>query len=120
MKLQTYKEYAPTSFDARGLSPDRHSWIVAPCGKSRDSKALECSNFAVALHKLGGESETLEVHRFGHWACGWFEIILVSPERRKEVEAIALCLDDYPVLDEMLWYEFQREMGEAVGEDDES
>jgi len=40
----------------------------------------------------------VEVHRFGHWACGWFEIILVRPgtnaaKKAEEIEArLVVCL----------------------------
>jgi len=62
---------------------------------------MEESNFATALELLGGESETVEVHRFGHWGTGWFEIILASPEHAEVVEEIENMLEDYLVLDEM-------------------
>jgi hypothetical protein len=49
---------------------------------------------------LGGESETVEVHRFGHWGPGWFELILVDPSRASDVEDIESALEHYPVLDD--------------------
>lgn len=99
--MQLYKDFAPTAFDAHGLAlDDRQDWIVAPVGRNRDSGPLDESNFAAALEILGGESETCEVHRFGHWACGWLEIVIVSPDRAAEVEAIEDRLANYPVLDE--------------------
>lgn len=99
--MQTYAEYRPTGFDAAGLAlPDRQDWIVCPLIQTRDSECLEISNFAAALKMLGGECETVEVHRFGHWGPGWYEIILVSPEHAAAVEDIAAALENYPVLDE--------------------
>src|SRR5262245_4928699 len=78
--LQKYADYRPTGFDRRGLNlPDQQQWLLAPCSRNRDSSLLEQSNFDVCLKALGGESETVEVHRFGHWGCGWFELILVAP-----------------------------------------
>lgn len=74
-------------------------WLLI-AGRTRDSDALAESNFAAVLRTLGGESETVEVLRFHHWACGWVEEIAVHPSRRAEVEAIAERLEDYPVLDE--------------------
>jgi len=55
----------------------------------------------------------VEVHRFGHWACGWFEIILVRPDTNaaKTAEEIEAALADYPILDECDHSE--REMGAA-------
>jgi hypothetical protein len=100
-EMQTYREYQPTGFDAKGLGlHDRQDWIVAPVGRNRDSEVLSNVNFETALEMLGGESETVEVHRFGHWGPGWFEIILVSPERAQDVEEIEGALENYPVLDE--------------------
>ena len=116
--MQTYSEFSPTGFDSKGLNADRYgigSWLVLPTGQNRDSDDLEKSNFTNALEMLGGESEDVEVHRFGHWACGWFEIILVTPvvrlayprERKQAIQracATALeierSLENYPVLNE--------------------
>jgi hypothetical protein len=52
------------------------------------------------LEILGGESETVEVHRFGHWGPGWFEIILVHPDRETEIDELEGSLENYPVLDD--------------------
>jgi hypothetical protein len=62
---------------------------------------LDESNFAAALRILGGESDTCEVHRFGHWGPGWYEIIIVSPERLGGLEELESTLEDHCVLDDM-------------------
>lgn len=100
--METYANYAPTGFDRRGafLGEERADWVVVPCGRNRDSRVFDLSNFHAALERLGDESETCEVHRFGHWACGWVEIILVHSSRASEVEEIERDLDRYPLLDE--------------------
>lgn len=102
--MQTYSEFRPTGFDCRGLGlPDQQHWLVAPCGTNRDADALTRSNFRCCLKALGGESETVQVHRFGHWGPGWFEIILIDPansEAVKAAEEMENSLADYPVLDE--------------------
>jgi len=51
---------------------------------------------------LGGEGENVEVHNFGHWACGWFEIMIVRPGSPAEAiaEGIESRLSDYPILNE--------------------
>jgi hypothetical protein len=99
-----YSEYRPTAFDTRGLALDtQQHWLVMPVIQTRDSEALEQSNFASALEQLGGESESVQVHRFGHWANGWFEIIIIDPTDESKVqiaESIESTLEDYPVLDE--------------------
>lgn len=74
-------------------------------GQSRDSDALERSNFTCALKALGGEDgENLVVVREGHWAVGWVEWIAIHCENDKALEtADQLRADylDYPVVDEM-------------------
>lgn len=72
-------------------------------GQNRDSDVLTRFNFQYALEKLGGESETVEVIRNGHWACGWIEFIAIH---ESDVRALQLAdsmmddLDSYPVLDD--------------------
>ena len=96
-----YSEFQPTGFDCKGLGlPDRQDWVVAPVAHNRDSGILDESNFYAALEILGGQSRTVEVHRFNHWGPGWFEIILVHPSREKEVEDIESSLENYAILDE--------------------
>lgn len=82
--MQQYRDWSPTSWDSAGLNADENDigdYYVMPIMQTRDSEALERSNFAVALGRLGGESETVRVHRFRHWACGWFDLLLVHPEQ---------------------------------------
>lgn len=112
--MQTYNEYSPTAFDRKGaFLPDQGNWLVVPCGRNRDSGCLLESNFHAALKRLGGESDTVQVHRFGHWACGWFEIIIVAPDSGASKLALDIdkALEDYPVLNEDDWS--QREIEKA-------
>ncbi len=70
--------------------------------QNRDSDCLIRSNFRSALKELGGESDSVAIHRFGHWACGWWEALAVkqgTPEF-EIAEAIETRLADYPVVDE--------------------
>jgi hypothetical protein len=86
-------------------------------GRSRDSDDLTESNFAVGLERLGGESETVQVVREGHWACGWVEWIAIQQD-----DATALRLADemmekiesYPVLDENDYSEREMESANQV------
>ena len=115
--LQTYAKFAPTGFDSRGaFLPKRQDWLLAPVSQNRDSECLTQSNFAQCLDALGGEGDDVEVHRFGHWACGWFEIILIRPDSdaTRKAEDIADALADYPVLDEE---DFSRREWEEKQED---
>lgn len=99
-----YAQFQPTGFDAQGLAlPDRHDWLVVPVGRNRESGLLDQCNFEKALELLGGESDTVEVHRFGHWACDWYEIILAHPDKMADVEEIENALSEYPVLDDMTY-----------------
>lgn len=82
--------------------PDQQDWLVLGLSRTRDSGELDQSNFDAALKALGGESDTVEVHRFGHWGPGWFEIIIIKPGSSQVAiaESIEASLSDYPVLDE--------------------
>lgn len=98
-----YAEFAPTGFDHKGaFLPEQQDWLVAPVSQNRDSGPLAESNFASFLAEVGGESESVEVHRFGHWGPGWFEIILIAPNspHLKRAEELEAALEDYPVLDD--------------------
>ena len=81
---------------------ERGSWYVV-AGQSRDSDALEESNFRSILAKLGGESDTVAVESESHWAVGWIEHLLVhldDSERVKLATTIREELEGYPVVDE--------------------
>lgn len=114
--MQTYKEFAPTQFDIKGLSlKDKQNWLVAPVGQNRDSEIFELSNFRVAkrqFEEIDADEESHEVHRFGHWACGWFEIILINPDSQcaEIAERMEAALADYPVLDDEDFSELEYEM----------
>ena len=111
--MQTYHEFRPTQFDSTGLGlSEQQNWLVAPVSKTRDSGPLERSNFDATLRALGDESETVEVHRFGHWGPGWFEIILIDPTDEthvKEAQEIEDALSDYPVVSDELYSEYENE-----------
>jgi hypothetical protein len=96
-----YKDWSPTGFDSKGaFLPEQQEWFVAPVTRTRDSGPFDESNFEAALKILGGESDTCEVHNFRHWGPGWFEIILVHPNREQKVKKIEESLEGYPLLDE--------------------
>lgn len=99
--MQTYAKFSPTAVDQAGaFLDDRQDCLVLPVSRTRDSGPLDDSNVDAALEILGGESDTVELHRFGHWGPGWFEIVLVHPSRKADAEGIARRLEHYPVLDE--------------------
>jgi hypothetical protein len=87
-------------------------WYSAGFGQSRDSDALEASNFQVAYAELSklstdvdGDS-SVQIIREGHWAVGWVEWIAIHSSNITALErARKLCerANDYPVLDEEDW-----------------
>lgn len=99
--MKTYKEFQPTGFDCKGLGlSKRQDWLVLPCSRTRDSGTRAESNFVVAQRILDDTKAEYEVHRFGHWGPGWFEIILVHPDHAQAAEEIQGCLEQYPLLDD--------------------
>lgn len=106
--MKRYADWAPTQFDRRGAClDDRQDWLVVGLIRTRDSGALEASNFETACSRIEDASVlddelSWEIHHFGHWGPGWFEIILVRPGSKcaAEAESIEARLADYPVLDE--------------------
>lgn len=93
-------------------------WFILPFTRKRDSCAYENSNFRSALKKLGGEQEgKVEVHRFNHWACGWYEMILVNNTEFDVLKAackVCEAFDDYPVVDEDDLSELEIEEADVV------
>ena len=100
--FERYSEHSPTPFDSN-IDIDRSDWYVMPVFQNRDSQPLEQSNFDCFVKALGGESETVEVHRLGHWGPGWYELIIVHPDDIEKLDNaydMAGALQDYPVLDD--------------------
>lgn len=100
--MRTYSQFRPTAHDSHIPLEGREDWIVVEVIRTRDSGCLEESNFNTALQRLGGESDTVEVHRFGHWGPGWYELIIVAPNSgaAKEAARIEQALKEYSILDE--------------------
>lgn len=72
-------------------------------GQSRDSDALERSNFRCAWTAISKASPEAQVVREGHWAVGWVEWIAIPSSDAAGIAcAEKLCEEcrDYPVLDE--------------------
>ena len=105
--FERYGSHRPTTFD-RHINIDdedesREDWFLMPVSRTRDSQPLDNVNFDEFLKGLGGECDTVEVHRFGHWGPGWYEIIIVSPKDAKALDEaydMARALQNYPVLNE--------------------
>jgi hypothetical protein len=78
-------------------------YYSAGVGRSRDSDCGEESNFDAMLKGLGGESETVQVVREGHFLCGWVEWIAIHESDEtalRAADAMKSSLEDYPILDE--------------------
>lgn len=109
--------YTPTHLE-RWKRPSCYSGATWPnyygsgFGQSRDSGALERSNFAVALAAIKAlpafnaadeEQDSRIVVRENHWAVGWIEWIAIHQD---DAEALRLCdslvakVENYPILDE--------------------
>jgi len=104
--MKTYREFAPSTFDSKGLGlSERQDWLVVQVYRNRDSDALARSNFRVTermLTEVDAEGINHECHRFGHWANGWFEILIVRPgsAAASKAENIEHRIENYPILDE--------------------
>ena len=98
--------------------------------QTRDSDALECSNyrriFADLIEKAealgcqdsgidgeGEESDMVYDFRAGHWAVGWVETVLICQNAPDELQAMAReildALADYPIYDESDYSELEWE-----------
>lgn len=114
--MQRYKDYSPTPLDTRGLAmPDRQEWLVM-ADQNRDSDALARSNFRTLVKDAEAKGVEHEVHRFGHWACGWFEILIVAPAHESWAQSWESALSDYPVASEEDYSELETEEAQAYWE----
>lgn len=78
---------------------DLSGYVIATT--NRDAGSLARSNFAVIAGDMG---EACEIHRTGHWACGWIEWLILpygasDADKVKAAEWIA-ALERYPVADD--------------------
>ena len=104
---ERFGDSRPTGFDRRhGSFADAEShaqWYVV-AGQNRDSDALTKSNFECATSNLEACGEdAYHIHRFGHWGCGWYEVLIVNNENEKaceEADDMLRALADYPCLDD--------------------
>jgi hypothetical protein len=122
MKLLVDVVRNPSGFDSMsnycGKIPDT-KWLVLMT-RNRDSATLTNSNWECALELLGGEQENhVEIFRFGHWACGWWEALCVAADSSAADEATAIeaKLDSYPILDENHFSEAEQDEANQVWQD---
>ena len=113
--MKTLKEIVsnPSGLDSMsnyiGDIPEDNWYVVLT--RSRDSDTLTESNWECALKELGGEGDDVEILRYGHWGCGWWEVLAVRGETdaAKLGQEIVDALSDYPILDEEHYSELEAE-----------
>lgn len=115
--------------DYGGFSPDG-DYVI--CGRSRDSDALEESNYRSLYRDLKCEpwnarddefyDERPAVYDFrqGHWAVGWVETMLVREDADEDllirVAEIVAGLEDYCVYDEQDFSDLESEQAQDYWE----
>ena len=112
--MQTWGTLSKGS-DVQWACPEYDEWFDL-IGHHRDSDDLAESNWEVALQRLGGESETVVIVRFGHWAVGWVEELFIAPNSPQVAIAEDMLkeLENYPVLDDEHFWEKERAHAEIV------
>ncbi len=110
-------------------SPNTATWIDGDysdlfvlLARTRDSDLLAESNWEVALEKLGGESESVVIHRYSHWLCGWLEYLCVreGTPQYQLAEEMEESLDGYPVLDDEHYSNLESETADRLWKEDYS
>ena len=93
-------------------------------GQSRDSDALERSNFRIALAALGGESDCVSVVRESHFLVGWVEWIAIEADGSADsnralqiADGLQERVNNYPVLNEEDFSELEHDEANDVWRD---
>lgn len=106
LSLQKFNHTDPATGETDNyIGPSFRGFLAFPLIKTRDSNCLEESNFEYCKAVLLPLSKNGDVfvNRFGHWACGWYEMLLVNEKNQVAIECAEKILSkysDYPVLDE--------------------
>ena len=86
--------------------------------QTRDSDALERSNFIKGLEAIGGEDPEMVVTAgANHWACGWLDTIYIHKDAHtalQKADEIMNELANYPVVDEEHYCELEQEEATEV------
>lgn len=124
--LRRWDSRDPATGTQNYMGGDYSDYFVAPCSRTRDTadEALTKSNWEAQkkeLAEIAEESEvTWRVGEFSHWACGWYEIVLIHESATaclKLADELAKRKDAYPVLDESRYSEIQEEQCEEAFND---
>lgn len=120
--LRTVAQWKPSGFDHSigdfSAIAHRQDWLVCPVMRTRGSDVLTRANWAAQDNALAAQAalDEVETHTFNHWACGWYELVIVKPNTRAhEIAAELACsLEDYGVLSDEIYaemeYDHAREM----------
>ena len=113
--LTPYSEWRPTGFDSRGLGcPELQAWQVCPVILTRDAGLVDRANweaFTSEMERVDPDGESHEVHGFNHWACGYFDIILVKPDTpaHRLARELATGLEEHPLVCDATYSRLQNE-----------
>lgn len=113
--MQKLKDWEPSAWDSKSnyMGDRSHfEWYVVPVMYiPNEGSILSESNWITAKKILDADNvEGVETHKFGHWVCGSYYLILIDPSNKKAVKAgedIEKSLSNYPVLDEMHYSELE-------------
>ena len=91
-------------------------WLVV-LTQNRDSDCMTRTNWEEAKKLLSGcNEEDVEVFRFGHWACGWWQAMCAR--KGSAAEAIGKIIETklacYPILNDDTFSELELEEAELV------
>lgn len=129
--MNTLKKWSLPSNYAGAQWPDYYVFL----GRNRDSSALDRANFDAGLKAIGGELadkdkedpnddgsalSLVRIVRENHWAVGWVEWIAIhesAVEQLRIADDIATRLEDYPVVNEDLWSQYEQEEADLVWRD---
>lgn len=93
------------------------SWQVSIYQSCMGDYLEEC-NFKVFLERLGGESDTVKVHRVGFSGDGWYEFVAIHDSHAAAIEKAAEMLDrikNYPILDEDRFAQAEEDYYTGIG-----
>ena len=111
-------------WDSDAQPKDPENWCIIHT-RTRDSEAVERANARAIEAELApftrGRSPTVRITRFNHWGCGWVDAVVIKVFLRNGEISRAFTkmfelnkrLDQYPILDEQLLLEEEREDEDA-------
>ena len=105
--LEPWTDDGPTAFDSSKnySGEDFTEFYVAPVGTSRDADLLTQSHYDVISKSIleASTHDETDCHSFGHWACGWDELLLIHRDDTPALERAeqwACALENHPVANE--------------------